>query len=140
MRQLNEILLIDDSKGANALNQRLIASLGIANTISVALNGKFAIDYLMTKNENGEMPSPELIFLDINMPVMDGFQFLEEFEKLSEEIKLNKVIVMLTSSISELDMDRAKEFSAVKGYCIKPLMSKNISEIVNQNFKLKLSK
>ncbi len=135
MKRLKEILLIDDSRGANALNKRLLGEMDIANNVSVALNGKLAIDYLLTKNEKGEIPSPDLIFLDVNMPVMDGYQFLEEFEKLSEEIKSNKVIVMLTTSASEIDMENANRFSMVKGYQLKPLTRKNISELINQNFK-----
>jgi CheY-like chemotaxis protein len=75
MIELNEILLIDDSKGANALNKRLLQEMGVGKKITTLLNGQLALEYLVTKDVNGQYPCPDIIFLVINMPVMDGYKF-----------------------------------------------------------------
>ncbi|MFT5668887.1 MAG: CheY-like chemotaxis protein [Vicingaceae bacterium] len=136
MIELNEILLIDDSKGANALNKRLLQEMGVGKKITTLLNGQLALEYLVTKDVNGQYPCPDIIFLDINMPVMDGYQFLEEYELLKPNQKLNKVIVMLTTSTSEFDIVRANINVEVNNYQIKPLTEDKVFEIINQVEKL----
>jgi CheY-like chemotaxis protein len=136
MIELNEILLIDDSKGANALNKRLLQEMGVGKKITTLLNGQLALEYLVTKDANGQYPCPDIIFLDINMPVMDGYQFLEEYELLKPNQKLNKVIVMLTTSTSEFDIVRANINVEVNNYQIKPLTEDKVFEIINQVEKL----
>jgi len=132
MIELNEILLIDDSKGANALNKRLLQEMGVGKKITTQLNGQLALEYLMTKDVKGQYPCPDIIFLDINMPVMDGYQFLEEYELLEPNQKLNKVIVMLTTSTSEFDIARANINTKVDNYQTKPLTKDKVFEIINQ--------
>ena len=73
---------------------------------------------------------PEIIFLDIDMPLMDGFQFLDEFDNLSEETKKTCSIVMLTSSINPQDVNKSKKYSSVKKYINKPLSQENIQKIM----------
>ncbi|MFT4756983.1 MAG: CheY-like chemotaxis protein [Vicingaceae bacterium] len=136
MIELNEILLIDDSKGANALNKRLLQEMGVGKKITTLLNGQLALEYLVTKDVNGQCPCPDIIFLDINMPVMDGYKFLEEYELLKPNQKLNKVIVMLTTSTSEFDIVRANINVEVNNYQIKPLTEDKVFEIINQVEKL----
>jgi CheY-like chemotaxis protein len=136
MIELNEILLIDDSKGANALNKRLLQEMGVGKKITTLLNGQLALEYLVTKDVNGQYPCPDIIFLDINMPVMDGYKFLEEYELLKPNQKLNKVIVMLTTSTSEFDIVRANINVEVNNYQIKPLTEDKVFEIINQVEKL----
>ncbi|MGB4973973.1 MAG: response regulator, partial [Cyclobacteriaceae bacterium] len=72
---------------------------------------------------------PDVIFLDIDMPLMDGFQFLDEFEKLTSNTKKSCKIVMLTSSINPQDFDRSKKYSNVKLYLNKPLSHDSIQKI-----------
>lgn len=129
---LKEILLVDDSKGTNALNKRLLQQMGVVEKISTALNGQLALDYLTTKGEAGEYPCPDVIFLDINMPVMDGYQFLEAYGQLDIEMQSGRIIIMLTSSISELDMNKANNYPIVKGYQFKPLTIEKVKEVVGQ--------
>ena len=85
---------------------------------------------------SGQFPCPDIIFLDINMPVMDGYQFLEEYELLKPNQKLNKVVVMLTTSTSEFDIVRANINIEVNNYQIKPLTEDKVFEIINQVEKL----
>jgi CheY-like chemotaxis protein len=137
MKKFNRILLIDDDATSNYISEKLIKRLNIAcNTFSLK-NGQEAIDFL---EENYDLPieSPEdqndLIFLDINMPVMDGLEFLEEFynnKKLKKEY-LNAIsIYMLTSSDSPLDKEKIKKYN-VKGYISKPMTEDKLIGIVGK--------
>lgn len=130
MKKFEEVLLIDDSKGVNILNKRLLIEMEVANKITILENGQLAIDYLKHKNENGIYPNPDLIFLDINMPVMDGYQFLNAYQNLEKEIK--NIIVMLTTSISEIEINKAIHYKTVIGYHSKPLTKEKINRILNQ--------
>ena len=76
-QKLNSILLIDDDIATNFIHTRLIKKTLVVDTIITKLNGEEAMEYLTTKKD-GEYPQPELIFLDINMPVMNGWEFIEE--------------------------------------------------------------
>ena len=77
MDKYKKILLVDDDETSNFLNELLIKGMDIVEEVSIASNGQEALNYL--ENESGSFP--QLIFLDLNMPVMDGFEFLEAFEK-----------------------------------------------------------
>lgn len=130
MRKLKEILLVDDSEGINDLNHLLLTEMGVVENISTALNGRLALDYLTSIDEEGNHPNPTLILLDINMPVMDGYQFLDAYDKLDEEMKADKIIVMLSTSISEIDIEKAKSYGYVKGYHFKPLDENKMRSII----------
>ena len=118
-----DILLIDDDEGVNFLNKFLLNDSKVPATISVALNGEMALK-LIKENHH----CPDVIFLDINMPVMDGFEFLESFKEYSEYYSKTKVY-MLTSSLRESDRARASAYSCVVDYLEKPLSEDMIKAI-----------
>ncbi len=136
LKGLNCILLIDDDEANNYLNRKLIELSGIDVHVEVALNGLAALEYLTSTGDfaNKKFPCPELIFLDINMPRMNGWEFLEEYEKLKIEQKGKIVIAMLTSSNNIDDMQRAKQEEFLSDYIYKPLTQEKLELIVYRYF------
>lgn len=134
MKKLNEILLIDDSKGSNILNKRLIKEMDITDKITTVLNGSAAINYLISLDKDGNCPNPEVIFLDINMPVMDGYQFLEKYSEVIKTEETNQLIIMLSSSEDEVDLKRSQNYSMVKGYQSKPLTKEKVKTTIKMIF------
>lgn len=124
-------MLIDDNEIDNLINQKMIEAASIAEHIYTHTGAKSAIEFLrnMEKLEIAKEVLPDVIFLDIDMPLMDGFQFLDEFEKLSTATKKMSKIVMLTSSINPQDFDRSKKYGNVKLYLNKPLSNESIQKI-----------
>jgi CheY-like chemotaxis protein len=133
MKKLNHILLIDDDSINNFINEKLLTKLNIAEKISITLNGEEAINFLNNLCGNSQPPCPELILLDINMPVMDGFEFLEQYKKLDFPDKQSVVIVMLTTSTNPNDTKRLAETGAA-GYISKPLTEQKITEVIEKHF------
>jgi CheY-like chemotaxis protein len=128
----NTIMLIDDNEIDNLINQKIIESSSICKNIFTHTGGKSAIEFLKNMEKiAASVPGalPEIIFLDIDMPLMDGFQFLDEFEKLSRETKQYCNIVMLTSSINPQDMSKSKKYDYVKKYVNKPLTQDSLSKL-----------
>ena len=126
------VMLIDDNEIDNLINQKMIEASGITKYIYTHTGGRGAIEFL--KNIEGledlaKKVLPDVIFLDIDMPLMDGFQFLDEFEKLSNELKTKCRIVMLTSSINPQDVNKSKKYSYVKKYINKPLSHLNLEKL-----------
>ena len=126
----HSIMLIDDNEIDNLINQKMIESASICDRIFVHTGAKSAIEFLKNMEklaiESKEGFLPEIIFLDIDMPLMDGFQFLDEFEKLGSSTKKKCRIVMLTSSINPQDFNRSKKYVNVKLYLNKPLTHESI--------------
>lgn len=120
MQALNLILLVDDDEPTNYLHEMLIRENNLAKNVDIVNTGREAIDYLKTKQERS-YPCPDLIFLDINMPIMNGWKFLEEYRKLPKEQRGNIVIFMLTTSLNPEDSKKTAEIEEVQGFISKPL-------------------
>lgn len=134
-QKLNCVLLIDDDEPTNVLTQMIIEESGHTTHIEVAQSGQEALEYLLkTKDNNTDSPSPDLIFLDINMPAMNGWEFLEEYKKLDLERKV--IIVMLTTSLFPEDKTKADEMKEISAFENKPLTEENFEKIFNQYFSL----
>jgi CheY-like chemotaxis protein len=125
-------MLIDDSEIDNFINQKMMEGYAFADHIYVHTSGKSALEFIsniQALGPEGKKLIPEVIFLDINMPILDGFQFVNEFEKLSAAAGSKSKIYILTSSINPADIEKSKRLSAVTGYFSKPL-TKEILESV----------
>ena len=113
-------LLIDDNDIDNFINKKLLVKTNFAMDIVEKKSASSALDYLRTTAEKNEQ-LPDIIFLDIMMPVMDGFDFLEEFDLLDDSIKNNCKIIMLSSTESFKDLNRANSNKYVHKFLNKPL-------------------
>ena len=121
-------MLVDDNEIDNIINEKIIEANSFAESILVFQTGQEALDYLKNNQDSAE-ELPEIVFLDINMPIMDGFQFLEDFENFSETVRGKCKIIMLSSSISPKDIDRAASSRYVKKYLNKPLNARYLEAI-----------
>lgn len=130
-KKYRSIMLIDDNEIDNLINQKMLEAASITEYIYTHTGAKSAIEFLrnMEKIDLADKVLPDIIFLDIDMPLMDGFQFLDEFEKLSTSSKKKCKIVMLTSSINPQDFNRSKKYVNVKLYLNKPLSQESITAL-----------
>jgi CheY-like chemotaxis protein len=131
------ILLVDDDKIFNFLSEKTITSLGLANEISFASNGQQALE-LLEMYKSGKMHMPDIIFLDLDMPIMNGYEFLEEFARIDLPNKNAITIVVLTSSADPRDLARTKELG-IKYYYNKPLSREEIKKLIGQEFSIPLN-
>jgi CheY-like chemotaxis protein len=130
-KKYRAVMLIDDNEIDNLINQKMIEAAAVTENIYTHTGAKSAIEFLrnMEKLDIAEQVLPDIIFLDIDMPLMDGFQFLDEFEKLGKSIRKKCKIVMLTSSINPQDFNRSKQHENVKIYLNKPLSHETILKL-----------
>jgi len=131
VKKYRTVMLIDDNEIDNLINQKMIEAAAVTENIYTHTGAKSAIEFLknMEKLEMADQVLPDVIFLDIDMPLMDGFQFLDEFEKLSNIAKKKCKIVMLTSSINPQDFNRSKKYENVRLYLNKPLSHDSIIKL-----------
>ncbi len=121
-------LLIDDNEIDNFINERIINTSGFAEKIIVKISTDEALEFLKSCEQNPGA-TPPVVFLDLNMPVKDGFAFLEEFNKLSNDVKSKTKVVVLSASISPDDINRASANPYVIRYLNKPLSEKYLEAI-----------
>ena len=119
------IMLIDDNDIDNFINEKLIKSYYFAENVYVHTSTKSALEFLHNIEVTlGEIPEdliPSYIFLDINMPILDGFHFLDEFEKVAPNLKKKIKVSMLTTSLNPLDIEKSKMYPNVIKFIHKPL-------------------
>jgi CheY-like chemotaxis protein len=130
--KMKNILLVDDSEMDNYISEFLVKESNLAEEINVFKSPIEALEYLAVLQSRQE-EFPDAIFLDINMPDMDGFGFLDEFSKFPEEIIKRTSVFMLTSSNDENDIEKALKYSVVKKYFVKPLSKAILNEIILDN-------
>lgn len=130
MKKLDTILLIDDDEDSNFFHTRLIKKMDCAEQVKAALNGKEGLEIL--KGDRDYRIS--LILLDINMPVMNGWEFLEVYNQLETKHKSEVIVVMLTSSVNPDDRKKAESMGIVADFIQKYLTQEKLEEILGKYF------
>ena len=132
---LKSILLVDDDEISNLFNQIFISKLDVNVNVDVVLNGKEAIDFVTSIRNSPNTLLPCLLLLDIKMPLMNGWQFLDAYESsVSQEVKDNIAIVMLTTSEDEGDAIKAMNNPNIKEFIQKPLSEEILFKLIDSHF------
>lgn len=131
MTPIKRVLLVDDDLVTNMLHKRVIAKSGRVDIVDVATDGREALDIIQTDINLGRA-LPELVFLDINMPGMGGFEFLEHYASLDIEAETQMIIVMLSTSLLAADHWRAEADPNVHSFCDKPLRMDKLLELIEE--------
>jgi CheY-like chemotaxis protein len=126
-KKLN-FIVIDDSKLDCFIAEKIIRNTGISESIKSFLQAKDALEYIRELPNDGL--SHTIMLVDIQMPVMNGFEFVEAFEQLPDEITDNFTIYIISSSINENDLKRVHNFKSVRQFLNKPLTSNNLAALL----------
>ena len=129
MRKVDIACIIDDDPIFVFGTKKIMKLANFCNGFMVFHNGEEALDHLKPIIESNNDSLPDVILLDLNMPVMDGWEFLDEFVKIPCEKEIT--IYIVTSSIDPMDMDRAKDYDNISNYLIKPISAQRLQEILS---------
>lgn len=139
--KLNSIVLIDDDKSINFLHNFVIKQHGCVEKVVTFQNGRDALNFFEKgENDNRNFEKPAILFLDINMPQMNGWEFLEEYKYLDSEKKSEVLIIMLTASLNPDDEEKSRLIKEVDGFRSKPLTNEMLDDIVKEYFENKSNK
>ncbi len=133
MKKLRKTSIVDDDRIYIFGLSKLIEMNDFCQEIQVFNNGKEALDTFLKDIEAGN-ELPEVILLDINMPVMDGWEFLDEYVKVKHKIKNKVKIYMVSSSVNLSDLDKAKTYDDIVDYVVKPIKSSDLQKISKDYF------
>ena len=136
MQQVNSVLLIDDDPMFSMINKKIIQVAKFAIKVTSHVNAKDALIELRQFINSGSSEFPDVIFLDINMPQMDGWEFLEECNKFPDFALMKCKVFMLSSSISISDIEKSKKYSMVYDFISKPLTINKLQMIASQEISL----
>ncbi len=124
------VLLIDDDAIYQFVSRKTLEATGNASKIEICSNGEEAIRYLET-NVSNPAELPDVIFLDVNMPVMNGWEFLDAYQVLKPSIQKDIHVFLVTSSMNDEDKEFSRRFNCVEDYIVKPLNREKISELLS---------
>lgn len=127
-------MLVDDNLDDNFFHEREIKKNNLATIVVAKNTGLEALEYLKSKKDIIHL-QPDLIFLDINMPGMNGWEFLKEYNRLGKKLQSNVIIIMLTTSDNPDDETRSKTWNFVSDYITKPLTKEIMEDIIKKYFK-----
>ncbi|MFB1040498.1 MAG: response regulator [Polaribacter sp.] len=125
VKKLPIIGIIDDDTIYHFILTSIINKNKLAESILSFLDGEKAIQYL-TENKMNNEKIPDVLFLDVNMPIMDGWMFIEEYARIKTDITKKTLVFMLSSSANPIDIERADKISEISNYIIKPI---NLEEV-----------
>mgnify|MGYP003667299458 CR=1 FL=1 len=131
MKKINSACIIDDDQIFVYGTKRIMKDSSFCDTIYVFENGLDAITALKKMTVAG-IELPRLIFLDLNMPIMDGWEFLEDFQKIPSKIREKVTIYIISSSIDPRDLERVKEYGVVSDYILKPVTPKDLKNLIEE--------
>ena len=135
MEKLRSVLIIEDDPTTAYLDEVLIEEFKVAQQVEIANDGEKALQLIRYYVEaNNEEKIPQLILLDLNMPVMDGFEFLEAYQNLNFKNKGSVVVAVLTSSFNRSDVNRIKEIPVVNDFVVKPLTKEKMIGLLERHF------
>ncbi|KAA1244009.1 response regulator [Aquimarina sp. RZ0] len=137
-KSVNFVLLIDDDKATNFFNERVVTKHTSFSKVSTVQSGKAALEYL-TAVENNTAKKPDLIFLDINMPAMNGWEFLIEFSKLNKSTTDGIKVILLSTSSNPDDVKESIKNHSVDDFISKPLSLGLLDTIVEKHFSQRIS-
>jgi CheY-like chemotaxis protein len=123
------VLLVDDDEINNFISIKLIKKALLNTEIMACLNGKFAIDQLVDIQRKDPEKLPDYILLDINMPIMNGWEFLDEYKRLNIDASGKCKIFIISSSVFSNDINKARSYPLVKDFISKPLNVEKIKEL-----------
>ncbi len=131
--QINKFFLIDDDTMSNYIDTKLIQRLMLVQEVKVFNYANIALDELKRLLLIEPIKFPDVILLDIHMPYMNGWQFLEEYEKFPKAVLKKCKLFMFSSSVNPNDIEKSKSYKAVKGFISKPLTSDKLFAIQHKN-------
>lgn len=126
------VFLIDDDNIYQFTARKILESTGLTKHIQSFYNGSEALNYFKDQKNINSETLPDFIFLDINMPVMNGWEFLEEYNKLCNTLPKSILVYVVSSSIDSFDMNKSKEYKAVTDYIAKPITRIRYKELLEE--------
>jgi len=124
------VCLIDDDNIYQYTARVILESTGLAKKIHSFYNGSEAITYFRDEKNLRPEILPDVIFVDINMPVMNGWEFLEEYQKLYATLPKPIVVYVVSSSVDSSDMQKSRSYKAVSDYLVKPVNRSKYQELM----------
>lgn len=131
MKKFKKLFFIDDDQATNVYHKIIVNRAEICEEAVFFDSAEKALETYIELKKDPDAVLPDYIFLDINMPIMDGWQFIQEFERL--HINDQQVIIMLTTSLSKSDRDKANNFGFVQGFWSKPMNVEMLNKLIQGN-------
>jgi CheY-like chemotaxis protein len=129
MSKFQKVLLVEDDPITVLVCERIIKLTDFAEEVVSVNNGQEALDFFADGSNNTQQDIPEIIFLDINMPIMNGWEFLDEFSQVKSSLNKTPLIYILSSTVDPEDEKKGLSYTYVKNFLSKPLTKEHLDEI-----------